>query len=79
MNHLTLLLWTAVCGSLTGTSSQVTVTQPPVESVTPGSRVTLTCKTNPAVYSNNYILKPGEAPKLLIKYKHPCITNTSSV
>ncbi|KAG7263683.1 hypothetical protein CRUP_035555, partial [Coryphaenoides rupestris] len=42
MNHLNLLLWTAVCGSLTGTSSQVTVTQTPVVSVTPGSTATVT-------------------------------------
>ncbi|MBN3312562.1 KV15 protein, partial [Atractosteus spatula] len=52
-------------------SGQVTVTQTPeVKSVLSGQTVTVSCKTSPAVYSNNrlawYQQKAGEAPKLLI-------------
>ncbi|KAK0132930.1 Immunoglobulin kappa variable 4-1 [Merluccius polli] len=69
MNPLSLLFWTVVCGSLAGTSSQVTVTQPPVKSVTPGSSVTLTCKTNPAVYyESGYGDETWRSPKLLIRF-----------
>ncbi|MBN3316800.1 KV401 protein, partial [Atractosteus spatula] len=54
-------------------SGQLTVTQTPaVKSVLSGQTVTVSCKTSPAVYSNNrlhwYQQKPGEAPKLLIYY-----------
>ncbi|KAF4081586.1 hypothetical protein AMELA_G00163060, partial [Ameiurus melas] len=67
----TLILWTQGC------RGQVTVTQTPaVKSALPGETVTIYCKTSPAVYyysSNGHYLnwyqqKPGEAPKLLIKF-----------
>uniref|UniRef100_A0A8C5ACH7 Ig-like domain-containing protein n=1 Tax=Gadus morhua TaxID=8049 RepID=A0A8C5ACH7_GADMO len=113
MNHLTLLFWTVVCGSLTGwfiplsqnvdhpslfacvfywitqclvclfstgTSSQVTVTQTPVVSFTPGSTVTLTCKTNSAVHGNTYLFwyqqKPGEEHKLIMKLVNQLVSPT---
>uniref|UniRef100_A0A8C5FL29 Ig-like domain-containing protein n=1 Tax=Gadus morhua TaxID=8049 RepID=A0A8C5FL29_GADMO len=69
--------------SLMRTSSQVTVTQTPVVSFTSGSTVTLTCKTNSAVYIygtyqclNWYQQKPGEAPKLIIKYADQLVSPT---
>uniref|UniRef100_A0A8C5FHP6 Ig-like domain-containing protein n=1 Tax=Gadus morhua TaxID=8049 RepID=A0A8C5FHP6_GADMO len=62
------------------TSSQVTVTQTPVVSFTPGTTVTLTCKTNSEVHNNNFLhwyqQKPGEAPKLIIKYVNQLVSPT---
>ncbi|KAI5087035.1 immunoglobulin lambda-1 light chain-like isoform X1, partial [Silurus meridionalis] len=66
----TLILWTQEC------RGQATLTQTPaVKSVLPGETVTINCKTSQAVYRDSsgnrlhwYQQKPGEAPKLLIKF-----------
>uniref|UniRef100_A0A3B4ER65 Ig-like domain-containing protein n=1 Tax=Pygocentrus nattereri TaxID=42514 RepID=A0A3B4ER65_PYGNA len=39
-----------------------------MKTVSPGDSVTISCRTSPAVYNNNCLQKPGEAPKLLIYY-----------
>uniref|UniRef100_A0A7N8X207 Ig-like domain-containing protein n=1 Tax=Mastacembelus armatus TaxID=205130 RepID=A0A7N8X207_9TELE len=50
---------------------QITLTQSPgSQSVVPGQTVNIRCKTSSSVgsYLHWYLQKPGEAPKLLIRY-----------
>uniref|UniRef100_W5M5N9 Ig-like domain-containing protein n=1 Tax=Lepisosteus oculatus TaxID=7918 RepID=W5M5N9_LEPOC len=64
------VLWNPEC------NGQISVTQPPVISIAPGQTVTVSCKTSPAVYNNNYLnwyqQKSAEAPKLLIYLATNC-------
>uniref|UniRef100_A0A8P4GFV6 Ig-like domain-containing protein n=1 Tax=Dicentrarchus labrax TaxID=13489 RepID=A0A8P4GFV6_DICLA len=75
MALITILIWTLACCCFTGCSGQVTVTQPPVVTSTPGSTVTISCKSSPIVNLlcagddclHWYQQASGQPPKLLIK------------
>uniref|UniRef100_A0A0F8APQ1 Ig kappa chain V region K29-213 n=1 Tax=Larimichthys crocea TaxID=215358 RepID=A0A0F8APQ1_LARCR len=68
MTLITILIWTLACCCFTGCSGQVTVTQPAAVTSTPGSTVTISCKTSQAVYNNNYLFwYPGSTVTISCK------------
>ncbi|KAI4901787.1 hypothetical protein NFI96_018957 [Prochilodus magdalenae] len=76
MALLPVFIWTLIFWSQES-AAQVTVTQTPaVKSALPGDTVTISCRISQAVYYDSsyghrlfwYQQKPGEAPKLLIKF-----------
>ena len=86
-NTLTLVsvfLLITVCCFFTGCSGQVTVTQPPVVTVTPGSTATIPCTTSRDVYKGSlwhmfwYQQKPGQPPKIIITFVHNLESETPS-
>ncbi|KAG1934005.1 immunoglobulin omega chain [Pimephales promelas] len=81
MNNICIFIWT-IALFIQECRGQITVTQSPsISAVQPGEQVRINCKTSSNVYSNYlhwYQQKPGEAPKLLIKYISSRYTGTPS-
>ncbi|KAG8013226.1 Immunoglobulin kappa variable 4-1 [Nibea albiflora] len=80
MTLITILIWTLACCCFTGCSGQVTVTQPAALTSTPGSTVTISCKTSQDVAFTNHLFwyqqKSGQPPKLLIKFASTLVSGT---
>nr|XP_021326426.1 immunoglobulin lambda-1 light chain-like isoform X1 [Danio rerio] len=83
MINICICIWTlTLC--IQESWGQVTVTQSPaVKSITQGETLTISCKTSQPISGCSncvswYQQKPGEAPKLLIKYINSRYSNTPS-
>ncbi|CAM4724145.1 unnamed protein product [Leuciscus chuanchicus] len=75
MTFIIIFIWTLLyCFILQGCRSQITVTQTPVKPAKPGETVEMSCKLSAGDTPCSpacvfwYLQKPGEAPKLLIRY-----------
>ncbi|KAL3043555.1 hypothetical protein OYC64_003421 [Pagothenia borchgrevinki] len=69
MTLICVLIWTLLCCCFTESSGQVTVTQSGAVSSAPGRSVSITCRTNQNIYSDDlawYQKRDGGTPKLLI-------------
>ncbi|XP_073669271.1 immunoglobulin kappa light chain-like [Paramisgurnus dabryanus] len=85
MTFISIFIWMLTCFCFRESRGEVTVIQTPaVKSVHIGDTVTISCKTNPEVYTgwgypalSWYLQKPGEAPKLLIKKANELQSGTS--
>ncbi|KAG8013230.1 Immunoglobulin kappa variable 4-1 [Nibea albiflora] len=80
MTLITILIWTLACCCFTGCSGQVTVTQPAALTSTPGSTVTISCKTSRDVFNHDHLhwyqQKSGQPPKLLVYWASTLVSGT---
>ncbi|OBS82002.1 hypothetical protein A6R68_24009, partial [Neotoma lepida] len=79
--HMQCLVLTNISHMFPGSRSDTVMTQSPATlSVTPGDRVTMTCRASQGIsnYLHWYQQKPNEAPRLLIKYASESISGIPS-
>ncbi|KAG1944446.1 immunoglobulin omega chain [Pimephales promelas] len=82
MTFIIIFIWTLTAFAQE-CRGQITVTQSPsITAEQPGGTVNIKCRTSTDVYGGNYLFwylqKPGEAPKLLIRYVKTLESGTPS-